>query len=238
MSDLNFSLFPLRINRYLALKGIATRRAADALVASGSVKINGRVARVGDKVAESDVVTCDETQTAAHTYLAYYKPRSVLTHATGSQKKEIKEVRKDDKVFPVGRLDKDSEGLIILTDDGRITDRLLNPEYEHEKEYLVTVDVPLKPSFKSKMERGVIIEGYTTKPAKVSVLDDTQFRITLTEGKKHQIRRMCAALGYQVQNLKRIRVMNVKLGSLKPNQSRQITGKELDAFLSSLQIPR
>lgn len=238
MHDIDPFLFPLRINRYLALKGIATRRAADVLVASGSVKINGRVARVGDKVAESDVVTCDETRTAAHTYLAYYKPRSVLTHATGNREKEIKEIRKDDKVFPVGRLDKDSEGLIILTDDGRITDRLLNPEYEHEKEYLVTVDVPLKPSFKSKMERGVIIEGYTTKPAKISVADDTQFRITLTEGKKHQIRRMCAALGYQVRSLKRTRIMNIKLGSLKPNQSRVIAGTELNALLAALHLPR
>ena len=137
---------------------------------------------------------------------------------------------------PVGRLDKDSEGLILLTNDGRITGPLLDPEAKHEKEYDVTVDKPITSLFTKLMGMGVDIEGYKTKLAKVTASKTNQkrFNLILTEGKKHQIRRMCAALGYQVQNLKRVRVMNIELGEVKPNQYRKIAGEELKVLLKEL----
>ena len=138
--------------------------------------------------------------------------------------------------FPIGRIDKDSEGLIILTDDGRVTERLLSPEKGHEKEYEVVVDKKLTSLFKKKMSAGVNIEGYTTKPAEVVLKTDKTFLITITEGKKHQIRRMCAALGYQIQKLKRIRVINIELGKLKPAQYKKIVDRELTDFLTALNL--
>lgn len=227
-------VYPVRINRYLALKGFSTRRGADTLIEERKVKINGREAKLGEMIHEKDIVTVENFRAKQYTYFAYYKPREVITHSPQGKERDIKFLVKNDELFPVGRLDKDSEGLIILTNDGRITDRLLNPEYEHEKEYEVEVDLPLKESFKNKMERGVLIEGYRTKECSVNILSERKFRIILTEGKKHQIRRMCVALGYQVKHLKRIRVMNVTLGTLKQNQKREISQEELETFLTSL----
>ena len=137
-------------------------------------------------------------------------------------------------VFPVGRLDKDSHWLIILTNDGRITERLLGPEYLHEKEYLVKTQNPLRSSFKQKMEAGVRIENEKTAKCKVAILGASKFKVILTEGKKHQIRRMCSALFQEVENLKRIRIMNIELGTLPEGAHRQIIGKELEVFLHSL----
>jgi 23S rRNA pseudouridine2604 synthase len=131
-------------------------------------------------------------------------------------------------------LDKNSHGLLILTNDGRITDRLLNPKYFHEKEYTVKTKNKLRSNFKQKMEAGVNIEGYLTKKCKVKIINDFTFQIILTEGKKHQIRRMCSALFQEVEDLKRERIMNIKLGNLKPKSIREIKGKELSIFLDSV----
>jgi 23S rRNA pseudouridine2604 synthase len=141
-------------------------------------------------------------------------------------------------VAPVGRLDKDSEGLIILSNDGRITGPLLDPEAGHEKEYTVEVDKKISSLFIHLMALGVDIEGYTTKPARVipSPKNDKKFNLVITEGKKHQIRRMCAALGYQIQSLKRVRIANITIGALKPNQYRKINGDELQALLKELSV--
>ncbi len=136
--------------------------------------------------------------------------------------------------FPLGRLDKASHGLLILTNDGRITDSLLNPKYIHEKEYLVKTKEKLRSNFKQKMEAGVNIEGYVTQKCKVKIVNENTFRVTLTEGKKHQIRRMCANLFQEVGDLKRERIMNIKLGNLKPKTTREIKGEELKEFLNSL----
>jgi pseudouridine synthase len=133
-------------------------------------------------------------------------------------------------------LDKASHGLLILTNDGRITDLLLNPEYAHEKEYVVKTGNKLRSNFKQKMEAGVNIEGYRTKPCKVQIVNDFTFKVILTEGKKHQIRRMCSALFQEVADLKRIRIMNIKLDNLKPSSLREIKGKELETFLKSVGI--
>jgi 23S rRNA pseudouridine2604 synthase len=227
------SEYPMRINKYLAHQGRATRREADTLIEKGKVFINDRAARLGDKVDEGDLVEV-RSRAKQYRYFAYHKPRGIISHSPAEGERDIRETAGIPGVFPVGRLDKDSRGLIILTDDGRITDRLLNPEHEHDKEYAVTVDKPLSQFLKRHMEQGVDIEGYITQPAAVEFLSANTFFITLTEGKKHQIRRMCAALGFAVTDLCRTRVMNVKLGALARGAARPIAGAELAGLLKSL----
>lgn len=231
--------FPMRINKYLAEQKIASRREADVLVANKQVTINGKIAVLGSQVNETDKVVV-KGETKKYVYLAYYKGRGVITHSPAAHEVDIATRLKKDyslvNVSPVGRLDKDSEGLILLTNDGRITGPLLDPEAKHEKEYEVTVDKPITGMFCKLMEMGVDIEGYRTKPAsiKASTSNQKRFNIILTEGKKHQIRRMCAALGYQVQSLKRLRIMNIELGDVKPNQYRKLVGAELKTLLKDL----
>ncbi len=229
--------YPMRINQYLAKQGHSTRRGGDELVAQKKVYINGRLAVLGDKVNENDVVEVRGARPKNYVYFAYNKPKGVTTHASEEDQEDIAdkvghELGKD--VFPVGRLDRDSHGLIILTNDGRITDRLLNPDKTHDKEYVVHVREKLRSSFKDHMEAGVDIEGYVTKPAKVKVTGDFSFTITLTEGKKHQIRRMVVALFNETVDLKRVRVLNVELGNLKSGQHRPIESEELQTFLKNL----
>ena len=231
--------FPIRINKYLADHKIASRREADVLLEAKKVLVNGKVAVIGQKINEGDKVEVKGT-TKKYVYLAYYKGRGIITHSPAEGEVDIVTRLKKDysltDIFPVGRLDKDSEGLIILTNDGRMTAPLLDPEAKHEKEYEVTIDKPITGMFSTLMALGVDIEGYRTKPAKVVRIPktDKRFLLTLTEGKKHQIRRMCAALGYQVQSLKRVRIMSIQIGDLKPNQYRKIAGNELKSFLAEL----
>jgi 23S rRNA pseudouridine2604 synthase len=225
--------YPMRINKYLAHKKYCTRRAADTFIEQRLVKINGKFAKLGDIVKETDVVEV-KLPKQDFRYLAYYKPRGVITHSAQNGETEIKEVLPVEGVYPIGRLDKDSYGLIILTDDGRLTDALLNPDHEHAKEYEVTTATKLPSYFKGRLEAGIDIGGYTTRPCKITIRAANKFSIILTEGKKHQIRRMCGALGQSAVELKRIRIMNVELGGLKSGQYRKITGPELKKFLSSL----
>ncbi len=235
-------VYPMRINKYLALQGLSTRRGADELIEKKKVYINGRVAQLGDKVTETDKVEMKRghTPAAPRIYVAYNKPRGVITHSPDEEKDEedikmlLEESPELKGVFPIGRLDKDSSGLIILTNDGRITDRLLNPKFEHEKEYMVTTVQPLRPSFKEHMEKGVEIEDYRTKPAQVTTRGENRFSIILTEGKKHQVLRMVVAMRNEVKTLERTRVMNIELGRLPRGEWRYIEGKELATFLKSL----
>jgi len=242
MNELEPASEPMRLNKYLAHAGIATRRDADALIAAGKVLVNGERASLGMKVSEADTIEVMKGRgrraAQPRAYFAYNKPRGVITHSPGDDEKDIvgslpPELRSLG-LFPVGRLDKDSYGLIILTNDGRITDRLLNPDTEHEKEYLVHTKLALRPSFKTHMESGVDIEGYRTKPARVRIAGEKSFAITITEGKKHQIRRMVVALHNEVVDLKRTRIMSIRLGSLGAGAARAIEGAELEAFLESL----
>lgn len=232
-------LFPMRVNKYLAHSGVASRREADELISAGQVLVNGEVAVMGQKVEEGDEVRL-VGQTKKKSYYAYYKGRGVITHSPAADEIDITTKLANDygitHVAPVGRLDKDSEGLIILTNDGRITGPLLDPDLDHEKEYDVQVDKSISGMFVRAMAAGVDIEGYRTKPAQVekNTKNDKRFTIVLTEGKKHQIRRMCAALGYQIQSLKRVRIMNIELDKLKPNQYRKIHGAELQTLLREL----
>jgi len=222
------SNYPMRINKYLALKQISTRRGADELIADKKVFINGKLALLGSKINETDTVEVRGAKAKEYLYFAYNKLIGVETGSLYPAK------RGAENLFPLGRLDKASHGLLILTNDGRITERLLNPKYFHEKEYVVKTSNKLRSNFKQKMEAGVNIEGYITKPCKVKIINDFTFRIVLTEGKKHQIRRMCSALFQEVADLKRERIMNIKLGSLKPNILREIKGVELITFLDPI----
>lgn len=218
--------FPMRINQYLAWQKHSTRRGGDELVQKKQVTINGRFAELGDKVNEKDVVeVLKNKKPKSYLYFAYNKPIGETTDTPIFLNKEI---------FPLGRLDKDSHGLMLLTNDGRVTDRLLNPEYAHEKEYIVTVMEKLRPNFKQKMEAGVDIEGYITRKCKVEIINEFKFKITLTEGKKHQIRRMCVALHNQVSDLKRTRILNIELGNMPAGSHRAIGGEELNTFLKNL----
>lgn len=225
----------MRINKYLALKNYSTRRGADELIKKHKVFINGELAQLGDKITESDVVEVKgNKKPSSFMYYAYNKPVGIVTLAPQAGEKGIENISGLKGVFPVGRLDKNSEGLIILTNDGRITDRLLNPKHSHEKEYVVETKEKLRNNFKEKMEAGVNIEGYVTEKCQVDIKGEKKFSIILNEGKRHQIRRMCAALFNEVKTLKRIRVMNIKLGNLPKNGYRKIEGKELDIFLRGL----
>lgn len=228
--------YPMRINKYLAHTGISTRRGADELIARGKVLVNGRVALLGDKVNKGDKVEMrGKPSTTKFLYFAYNKPIGVITHSPQLGEKDIKQSTKlVGDVFPVGRLDKDSSGLIILTNDGRVTDRLLSPGYEHDKEYRVRVSEPLRESFKKTMEAGVNIEGYLTAPCVVRKTGPKSFNITLTEGKKHQIRRMVAAMHNTVVELERVRILNIKLDDIVPGTWRAIEDDELATFLAQI----
>jgi 23S rRNA pseudouridine2604 synthase len=234
--------FPIRINKYLAEKGHATRRGADALIESGIVFVNGKKALMGQQIQASDTVEVRGAQKSNYQYLLYYKPRGVITHSPEAHETDIAMQIKADHsiegVFPVGRLDKDSEGLILLTNDGRITKRLLDPENDHEKEYEVLVDKRVTGAFLRQLTHGVSIEGYRTKPAAavVDTRNDCKLHITLTEGKKHQIRRMCAALGYQVKELRRTRILGFGVRPLTVGKLRRLSPREVQILYKSLGV--
>jgi 23S rRNA pseudouridine2604 synthase len=223
----------MRINKYLALKKYCTRREADVWIEKKLVYINGAHAIIGQQVQEGDKVTVKGRQKKFN-YFAYNKPQGIVTHSPQEGEQEIKDIFPIKGVHPMGRLDKDSSGLIILTDDGRVTDALLNPVHEHDKEYEVeTLDI-LPPNFKNKMEKGVDIGDYVTKPCTLRMMGKRAFSITLTEGKNRQIRRMCGAFGQSVEHLTRVRILNIKLGNLKEGEHREIKGIELATFLEAL----
>lgn len=223
--------YPVIINKYLALKKISSRKEADRLLKAGKITVNGYLAEPGQLVKSSDVVEVEVNKNLI--YLAYHKPKGIITHSPQGKEKSIADIFKaKEKVFPIGRLDKASSGLIILTNDGRITDRLLNPDVWHEKEYEVEVNKPLTAEVIRKLADGVLLDdGYRTRRCTVKKKSDKIFGIVLTEGKKHQIRRMCQALGYHVDELIRTRIVNIKLGNIKPGGFREIKGQELEKFL-------
>jgi 23S rRNA pseudouridine2604 synthase len=232
----NAEAYPMRINKYLAHQGVATRRAADELIARGKVVVNGRVATLGEKVNEGDTVEIRDNRAPKKlVYYAFNKPVGVITHSPQLGERDVKKsARLGSDVYPIGRLDKDSSGLLILTNDGRVTERLLSPTHDHDKEYRVRVREPLRESFKKNMEAGITIEGYQTKPCTVRKTGPKSFTITLTEGKKHQIRRMVSAMHNEVEALERTRILNVRLDALAPGETRPIEGSELNLFLTAL----
>ncbi len=227
--------FPLRINRYLSLRGIATRKAADALIASGKVFINGLPVTLGAKVTADDRVEVKQTgKVRTYRYFAYYKPRGIISHSPVRGERAITDIFSEKGVFPVGRLDKASEGLIIVTDDGRITERLLHPRFVHEKEYEVRVQEEVPANITDRLIAGVESEGDLLRAKKAKKTGRFELDIILTEGKKHQIRRMLGTLHLTVKELRRIRIMDIRIGDLGPGEARRIAGAELDAFLKGL----
>ena len=230
-------LYPVRINKYLAMQNYSTRIGGDDLVKKGLVFINGRKAILGDKVYEGDeIIVKTKGIKKEYVYYAYNKNVNISTNPDSASKDILQVTKFPVRVFPVGRLDKDSHGLIIMTNDGRITDRLLSPKYVHEKEYIVKVDNPFSDSFFSLMQNGVHFDGFISKKCKVTRTPKTRdsFHIVLTEGKKRQIRRMCEALHHEVIDLRRIRVMNIELNDLQIGEFRQLEKEELKTFLNHL----
>lgn len=225
----------MRLNKYISETGICSRREADAWIASGRVTINGKRAELGTQVNEGDEVRVDKRvvgEKKRHIYICLNKPVGITCtterHIEGNI---IDFIGHAERIFPIGRLDKDSEGLILLTNHGDIVNVILRSENNHEKEYIVTVDKPVTEAFLTGMARGVNILGERTKPCRVSRVDKYVFRIILTQGLNRQIRRMCEVFGYQVRRLQRIRIMNIRLGNLKVGQWRNLSDAELRGLL-------
>lgn len=221
-----------RINKYLSEVGYCSRRAADKLIEEGRVKVNGVVPEMGTKVCDADQIEVDGTsirkEGTTPVYLAFHKPRGIVcTTDTRREKNNIIDyINYPERIFPVGRLDKPSEGLIFLTNDGDIVNKILRARNNHEKEYIVTVNLPISRSFITSMSVGVPILDTVTRPCEVEQIDTFRFRIILTQGLNRQIRRMCEYLGYEVTRLKRVRIMNVQL-DIPVGKWRNLTVDEL-----------
>lgn len=223
-------VFNMRINKFISESGQASRRGADKLVTEGRVTINGKVAKIGSQVEPGDDVRVNGNQirmASNYVYIALNKPVGITSTTEKNVKGNIVDlVNHPLRIFNIGRLDKDSDGLILLTNDGDIVNEILRAENKHEKEYIVTVDKPITPEFLKRMAEGVKILGTKTLPCKVEQLSKYVFQITLTQGLNRQIRRMCEALGYDVYRLQRTRIMNIHLGNLPMGQWRDLSKKE------------
>lgn len=243
----------IRLNKFLSEMGICSRREADRLIEAGKVLVDGVPAYMGMKIQQNQRVVCsgrpvgrisDNNEEKAVTrpkpvLLAVNKPKGVV--CTTSDKDRalniVEMVKYPQRVYPVGRLDKDSEGLIFLTNQGDLVNRIMRGSGNHEKEYVVQVHKAVTEEFVKKMEEGVRLEELkvTTKPCRVMVTGKREFHVILTQGLNRQIRRMCEALGYHVQNLRRIRIMNVDLGNLKTGTFRKVTAQEYKVLTELLE---
>lgn len=242
----------MRLNRYIAESGLCSRRQADSLIQEGRVRVNGAVGSNGMQVSEADEVLLDgkPVRKAEEIMLAFHKPRGIVcSRGANDRAVTVEEYLKlKTHLFPVGRLDKDSEGLLLLTNMGDLAEKIARAGDCHEKEYLVTVKWPLAHDFVDRMSRGVEItipanrsttgfeERVRTRPCRVTKKDEKTFAIILTEGKNRQIRRMTEALGNQVETLKRVRIMNIELGDLTPGQTRTVSTQELQQLKKNLSI--
>jgi 23S rRNA pseudouridine2604 synthase len=225
----------MRLNKYISETGLCSRREADARIEAGRVTLNGAVATLGMQVGPGDVVCVDGQPVGGeqrHVYIALNKPVGVISTTERHVAANILDlVDYPERIFPIGRLDKDSEGLILLTNNGDIVNEILRSENEHEKEYVVTVDRPVTEIFLNGMASGVRILGTVTKPCKVRRAGAATFRIVLTQGLNRQIRRMCSFFGYKVQRLQRVRIINIALGDLEPGQWRELRPDEVRGLL-------
>jgi len=221
----------IRLNKAISETGFCSRREADALISGGKVKVNGEIAELGVKVTVKDEISVQGeiiTKKIENIYLAFNKPVGITcTTEIDIKGNIISFINYPQRIFPVGRLDKPSEGLIFLTNDGDIVNKILRAGNNHEKEYIVSVNKKITSQFIKKMSSGVPILDTVTKKCKVRKLDDFTFNIILTQGLNRQIRRMCENLNYEVKTLKRVRIMNIELGNLKPGKYRNFTKDEL-----------
>ncbi len=230
----------MRLNKYLSEHGVCSRREADRLAEAGLITVNGRAALPGEQIEEGDEVLVNGKRVALSSpekiILAVNKPAGVVCTAKRFPNEEniVDMVAGDVRLYPVGRLDKDSEGLIFLTNDGAFADEVTKASNHHEKEYEVTVRYPVTDEFVRRMEKGVYLEELDkqTSACRVRKTGNKTFTIVLTQGLNRQIRRMCKTLGNEVVSLKRVRIMNVKLDGLKSRESRRLEGKELEELLS------
>ncbi|MDV6377279.1 pseudouridine synthase [Sporosarcina sp. GW1-11] len=220
----------MRINKFLSGAGIVSRRGADQWIADGRVKINGQLAELGSKVEPGDQVEVDGKivqQEEQLVYIALNKPVGITCTTERHIKGNVVDfINHPLRIFHIGRLDKDSDGLLLLTNDGDIVNEILREEHGHEKEYIVTVDSPITTSFIQQMESGVKILDTVTKPCTVTKLGPKTFSIILKQGLNRQIRRMCAALGYHINRLQRVRILNIELNDLEIGEWRELTDAE------------
>jgi 23S rRNA pseudouridine2604 synthase len=220
-----------RINKFISETGYCSRREADKLIEQGRVTINGQLPEMGTKVNDGDKVEIDGKPLKAKEaliYIAFYKPAGITSTTDLKDKDNIIDfINHRQRIFPIGRLDKPSEGLIFLTNDGDIVNKILRAGNNHEKEYVVTVDKPITPEFIIKMGNGVPILDTVTQKSKVEQMDKTMFKIILTQGLNRQIRRMCEELDYKVTRLKRIRIMNITLNGLSGGKWRYLNEEEI-----------
>ena len=229
----------LRINKFFTQHGICSRRDADKLIAEQRVTINGRIAQLGDQVDVNDVIARDHIVVPwgnAYVYIKYNKPVGVTTTSEPHVRRNIiDEIGHAARIFPIGRLDKDSSGLILLTNDGDIVNEILRVENGHEREYLVAVDRAIDARFLEQMSNGVgIMDDITTRPCQMHQVSARQFRITLTEGRNRQIRRMCEALGYRVVTLHRTRIMHLDVDGLASGQWQELSVRERQKLFRAL----
>jgi len=228
-----------RLNKFLSEAGYCSRRAADKLIEEGRVTVNGKHPEMGAKVSSTDEVSVDgrvvSIKKKSRVYIAFNKPVGVVcTTDTRVEKNNIIDfINYPSRIFPIGRLDKDSEGLILLTDDGDIVNKILRSSNNHEKEYIVRVDKPISQTFVKRMSEGVPILDTMTKPCRVQKLSRDSFKIVLTQGLNRQIRRMCSYLDYEVESLKRVRIMNINLMS-DVGEYRNLTKEELNTLNKAL----
>ena len=228
-----------RLNKYISEAGVASRRAADRLIEEGRVTLNGRAAVVGDKVMEGDVVAVDGKQLKKEEediILAFNKPRGITCTSNPDDKDNVIDfINYPKRIYSVGRLDKESQGLLLMTNNGELANRIMRSRGEHEKEYIVRVNRPFDDKFIRGMANGVpIFEDRVTKRCFVERISDDEFRIILKQGLNRQIRRMCEYFGYDVVRLERIRVMNIELGKLKEGCYRNITKQEREELFRLL----
>ena len=227
------------LNKFISSTGICSRREADKWIEQGRVTINGKTAVKGNRVEEGDKVAIDgkplKVNEKKQVYIMYNKPPGVTSTTDRSDRSNIIDaINFPERIFPIGRLDKNSSGLILLTSDGDIVNPILRKENKHEKEYLVTVDRPITPAFLKRMSKPIPMLGTKTLPAKVTQVKPNVFRIILTQGLNRQIRRMVEFCDYNVLSLKRIRIMHLTLGPLKPGEWRYLNQKELKVLLDSI----
>jgi 23S rRNA pseudouridine2604 synthase len=228
----------IRINKFFTEHGICSRREADRLIETGRVTINNLVAKLGDQVSASDVIARDGEVIPwgqARIYIKYHKPVGVTTTSEAHVPRNIiQEIGHPERIFPIGRLDKDSSGLILLTNDGDIVNEILRTEFGHEREYEVMVDRPYDQAALDRLAAGVVILGSRTKPCRVERLGPRRFRIVLTEGRNRQIRRMCQAVGYRVVVLHRVRIMHLTLAGLPSGAWKPLTPREQQELLRAV----
>jgi 23S rRNA pseudouridine2604 synthase len=228
------SLMDKSLNKYISETGICSRREADRFIEEGKVMLNGVVARKGNRVGEGDLVLLNNRPLIAKpeiVYLAFNKPRGITCTTDLKDNSNIIDFLKyPQRIFPIGRLDKPSDGLIFLTNDGDIVNKILRAGNNHEKEYVVTVDLPIDNNFIKKMGSGIRILDTITQPCIVKQEGTHQFRIILKQGLNRQIRRMCESLGYQVRTLTRVRIMNITLKGIPIGKYRAFTKEEVDTI--------